>query len=240
MVSWILVLGFLCVSLTSLALFAFVAANVNDGLALTKFDAELAAELHQHAQATPTAVAVFRPITVLGSAAWLTTFAIVGVLLLLRRGHRHVSRVWGLVFAGALLQYGLKAYFQRHRPIFSDPLVLESSWSFPSGHAMGSVIGYGLLAYLLCLLLPRWRLRATVLAFTTLLVLVIGFTRLYLGAHYFSDVVAGYLAGVGWLSGSISGIEWLRGTGRMRFLRDHDAVASAPSPLSDGFEPDVG
>src|SRR5262249_29981901 len=119
---------------------------------------------------------------------------------------------WGWLFvtSGALFQSELKAIFARARPHFAEPFVVESSWSFPSGHAMGSLIGYGLLAYLLAQVVrPLWA-RVAVVGTATLLVAAIGFSRLYLGAHYFSDVVGGYAAGAAWLCACISAGEWVR------------------------------
>src|SRR5205823_14113617 len=85
------------------------------------------------------------------------------------------------------------------------------SWSFPSGHAMGSLIGYGMLAYVLVVL--RFHRRSTqisVLLGAALLIMAVGVSRLYLGVHYFSDVVGGYAAGLLWLAACISGVEIAR------------------------------
>lgn len=199
----------------------------DEDCALTQFDAQLAVSLHEHARANPTTVAILQTLTALGSAKTLTSFAIAVALLMLWRGQHVLSRVWGVVFAGCLLNDALKSFFQRHRPEFSNPFVTEPSWSFPSGHAMGSLIGYGLLAYLLWLAVPR--LRWAVVAGTVLLVTAIGFSRLYLGAHYFSDVIGGYVAGLVWLSVSISGIEMLQRTGRLKLFKNRpQTVISQP------------
>jgi membrane-associated phospholipid phosphatase len=194
---------------------------------LTQFDAQLAVSLHEHARANPTTVAILTTLTSLGSVKTLTAFAIAVALVMLWRGQHVLSRVWGIVFAGCLLNGVLKSLFQRHRPQFQNPFVIEASWSFPSGHAMGSVIGYGLLAYLLWMAVPR--MRSAVVMGTVLLVSAIGFSRLYLGAHYFSDVIAGYAAGLVWLSVSISGIEMLQRTGRLKLFK-HRSPVVVPQP----------
>ncbi len=76
---------------------------------------------------------------------------------------------------------------------------------------MGSLIGYSMLAYLLIVFrADRWQMRLAILSTAALLVLAIGISRLYLGVHYFSDVVGGYAAGVLWLSACITGIEITR------------------------------
>jgi len=75
---------------------------------------------------------------------------------------------------------------------------------------MGSLVAYGMLAYVLVLHLRSTAARNAVIAGAIVLVLVIGFTRLFLGVHFFSDVVAGYAAGTVWLAVCISGLEVLR------------------------------
>ena len=223
---WLLTLG-------ALGMFGIIADGVNDSSALTHFDSLVVATLHEHAQATPTVVAIFKAVTLLGSALTLTILAVAVSAALTWRGHHLLSCVWGIVFAGCLLQFLLKDIFQRQRPQFPNPLILETSWSFPSGHAMASLIGYGLLAYLLWLAWPRWRHRLIVVSATAMLILVIGFSRLYLGAHYFSDVVAGYAAGAVWLTGSISGIEALKRRGRLSFLNRSRLPAVTQGAVGD-------
>jgi membrane-associated phospholipid phosphatase len=88
--------------------------------------------------------------------------------------------------------------------------VVETSYSFPSGHAMESFVAYGMLAYLAVLWLRTWEARVAVICGAALLVVLIGFSRMYLGVHYFSDVIAGYAAGGVWLSALITGAETMR------------------------------
>jgi undecaprenyl-diphosphatase len=91
----------------------------------------------------------------------------------------------------------LKLVFERSRPasIYGG---LES-FSFPSGHATSSMVTYGFLAFLLCVG-QRWRVRVPVIAFTVVLVTLIGLSRLYLGMHWLSDVAAGYALGLAWIA----------------------------------------
>jgi len=81
------------------------------------------------------------------------------------------------------------------RPYFEHPLVLEASYSFPSGHATMSLVSYGMLAYFCVLALRTWRARTALVFGAAPLVLLISFSRMYLGVHYFSDVVAGFASG---------------------------------------------
>ena len=123
---------------------------------------------------------------------------------------------WITAVAGsAALNHLLKGLFARPRPFFEHPLLVETSYSFPSGHAMESFVAYGMLAYLAVLLwLRSWETRVAVICGAALVVVLIGFSRMYLGVHYFSDVIAGYAAGGVWLSALITGAEAMRRGGK--------------------------
>jgi len=133
-------------------------------------------------------------------------------LLLAARREWIVLAGWLAAFAGGgLLDVVLKLVIRRPRPPGAAAFLQHFSWSFPSGHAMASLIGYGMLAYVLTLLwIHRRSAQIAVVLGAALLIIVIGFSRLYLGVHYFSDVVGGYAAGVLWLSACISGLEVAR------------------------------
>ena len=81
-----------------------------------------------------------------------------------------------------------------------EPWITEPSWIFPSGHVMGSLVAYGFLAYLLTRITPAYFPRRTALALLSGLVLLIGFSRIYLGVHFLSDVIGGYAAAAVWLT----------------------------------------
>ena len=83
----------------------------------------------------------------------------------------------------------------RTAAFFEHPLIVESSYSFPSGHAMESLVVYGMLAYFAVLALRAWKWRVAAVVATTLLVLLIVLSRMYLGVHYLNDVAAGHAAG---------------------------------------------
>lgn len=108
---------------------------------------------------------------------------------------------WYVVVAASLIgpvTSGLKLLVGRERPEFADPIFVSDSLSHPSGHSSGVVTLVGLLLVALLRLQPRWTRRLTVTG-AGLLVLAVGLTRMALGAHYPSDVLAGYALGAGWV-----------------------------------------
>ena len=200
----------LAISLGGLWLFGGVTEDVIHHDPLTRFDATLLEWVHAHA--TPAGYAVFDAISLLGSPVMLTILALgVGLLLAARRQWILLAG-WLAAFAGGgLLDAALKLAIRRPRPPYAAAFLHHYTWSFPSGHAMGSLIGYGMLAYLLVVLWTHRRsTRISIVLGAALLIVAIGFSRLYLGVHYFSDVVGGYAAGVLWLSACISGLEVAR------------------------------
>ena len=107
------------------------------------------------------------------------------------------------VLGGETLNLLLKDLFARPRPSFEHPLVVETSYSFPSGQAMESLLVYGMLAYFAVLTSRSQRMRVVSVCGAAVVVALIGFSRVYLGAHYVSDVVGGFAAGGAWLSAVI-------------------------------------
>jgi membrane-associated phospholipid phosphatase len=154
-----------------------------------------------HGRATEPFTDVFRAITTFGNFATLIVVVVIAVAVLWRRGERTDALFVAVAFLGAqVLSSGMKLGFRRERPFFPDPLATESTFSFPSGHALVSLAVYGSIALVVARRLPRRRDRILLLAATGLLVLAIGFSRLYLGVHFLSDVLAGYAAGIAWLA----------------------------------------
>jgi undecaprenyl-diphosphatase len=190
-------------------LFGGVAEDLLTGDPLVRFDRATASYLHS--LATPPLTAFFLTVTALGSVETIVLIGVVVAGVLARRRQWLYLGTWITAVGGsAALNQLLKQLFARPRPYFEHPLLLETSYSFPSGHAMESFVVYGMLAYFAVLALRTWQARAAVVFGTTLLVLVIGFSRIYLGVHYFSDVLAGFAAGGVWLSALITGMEIIR------------------------------
>jgi len=160
-------------------------------------DRQLALWLHLHAAEPLTSLMLgvsllHEPVVVLAVvalfAAWLWR----------REAHYWVLALVVTVPGGMLLNVLLKYVFQRSRPVFEHPLVTLSTYSFPSGHAAAATLLYGFVA---CFLVMEHRGKpAWVLPACALMVLLVAASRMVLGAHYLSDVLAAMLEGLAWLA----------------------------------------
>lgn len=200
--AWSSVVGLLLfVAMT--AILTVLAGQVTSGAPLTILDAKLSDWLHENRSAGLTTFFVF--ITQLGSTLAGSLIAAGLGLYLLRLGRKF----WFVVatftmYSGMVLNRLLKVAFQRARPQFDDPVFAFHGYSFPSGHTMTATIVFGTLAVVL-LALNRtetsspWR-RQLVLTATALVIGLVAFSRVYLGAHYLSDVLGAIAEGLAWLS----------------------------------------
>jgi len=174
---------------------------------VTRFDTTI---LHAiRARTSPAGLRIFEFISRLGSGAALLMIGALAVLFLAwKQRWRLALGVSLTISSGAILERILKWWFHRARPEFAAAYLPEYSYSFPSGHAMTSVIAYGILVYTLirCGVHDRRAQRGIVIG-AGILALTIAFSRLYLGVHYFSDVIAGLITGGLWLAICISLLE---------------------------------
>lgn len=128
-----------------------------------------------------------------------------------RRRERYWLLALALVVPGGMgLNVALKHTFQRARPAFENPVLELSTYSFPSGHTAGATLLYGFLVAYLLLRLQGWRERLLVLAGAALMVGLVGVSRVYLGAHYPTDIVAAMCSGLAWLAVCITGVSTYR------------------------------
>ncbi|WP_423832802.1 phosphatase PAP2 family protein [Streptomyces manipurensis] len=183
----------ICCALLAAALTGLVVAGWQP---LVAYDGQVGRDLHAHAVSHP---GTTRLMQVLSDWVWdpwtLRALAAVAVVLLWRRGDRDRALCVALAtLAASAVQQGMKAAVGRERPVWPDPVDSASFAAFPSGHAMTAAVVCGLLLWLLPRPAPRWAAAAWALAVVS--VLGVGFTRLYLGVHWFSDVLAGWLLGV--------------------------------------------
>jgi undecaprenyl-diphosphatase len=151
-----------------------------------------------HGLANPTLDALMNAATFLGSSPVLAVFVGLAVVLLVSRGRRMEAAFLVVALVGSLLlDDWLKALVQRPRPGFDWAEVWPET-SFPSGHSMDSFVVYLTIALVIWRLGGR-RVGSVALVLAIVLVVSVGVSRIYLGAHWLSDVIGGYLAGALWL-----------------------------------------
>lgn len=177
---------------------------------IAALDLQLAQWLHQHAFEPLTSF--MRAITQLHSVAGIAALS----LLLAWHLWRRKERYWLLTLIvavppGMLLNVALKHSYQRPRPWFDEPLLTLATYSFPSGHTVAATLFHGLLACYLASCVVRGSWRAAVFGGAACMVVLVACSRMYLGVHYLSDVVAAMAEGVAWLAICITGVStWRR------------------------------
>jgi len=188
--------------------FVEIADEIGIGEDLEQFDTALSAALSQHASEQQ--LRIFAAVTDLGDKRFLIPLTAVIAALMLFRRRWVLAITWLVVTAGGgLLNVVLKAIFERSRPEHLHGFASAHGWSFPSGHSSGAFIVYGLLAYLIVIhSTPRWHL--PVAAIAMMLIVCVGFSRVILQVHYFSDVLGGYAFGAAWVAAWIAGLEAFR------------------------------
>lgn len=187
--------GFL-VCLVGVIAFGFLADEMGNG-GMTGFDAFVREGVNSFATPMLTQAAIF--FSFVGDWPFLTLLglALFGFLLYIKWKREAV--IFFITNIGELIfNISLKAVYQRTRPEPLFEYALPDSYSFPSGHALGSFCFFGILAWILAANVKTYRSKGAIYYSAVLLILLIGLSRIYLGVHYPSDVLAGYLAATVW------------------------------------------
>jgi len=200
-------------------LFGAIAQQVVAGAPLTQLDADLATWLHRRV-GSPW-LELLLAITHVHSTVAISCYAIVaGIVLARQQRWRSVVTVIVTVAGGLVLNVLMKLAFQRQRPSFDDPLLTLDTYSFPSGHVAGSTLFYGLCVAWVYRRTPELRWRLAALAVATAALVLVGLSRMVLGVHYLSDVVAAFAEGVAWLALCLTALHaFWRGTAPPRAAR---------------------
>jgi len=190
------------------ALFAAIAAEIGAGETLGRLDQAFADGI---ASAVPISVVrTFALVTHLGDAWVLAVWCVLGATALTIRRRYALAIGFTLAIVGnGLLNTIIKHIFERARPVHDVSIATATGWSFPSGHSSGSLVTYGIIAYVLVRVLPDgWRLPVIVAA--TLIAITTASSRVFLRVHFASDVLAGIALGTVWLVACILSIELAR------------------------------
>lgn len=196
---------------------------------LTSADASVARHLNLLVAPHPLAVRGLVFVTTLGSAAFLVRLVLLAMIVLLVRRRWRLATYLAVTTLGALaLDPTLKALVGRLRPVVPDPIAVGGGNSFPSGHALDSLICYGALV-LVFLPAVSGRGRRILFAAVGTVVVLIGASRILLGVHFVSDVIGGWALGVAWLGLTVYAFELFR----------EQAGRPVAQPLAEGVEPEA-
>ena len=178
----------------------FIVSHISDNvLDREAFEFDRTILLWIHSFANPILDRVMYYFTRLNDPDTAFIVATVVVSILIWKRFYAEARIFAIAcFGGIVLSYGLKAVFGKVRPDLWESAIVDTSFSYPSGHALGSTILYGFSAYLLATHYPRFA--GLIYTLAVLLIATIGFSRLYLGVHWPTDIVGGYGIGFLWLT----------------------------------------
>ena len=188
------------VGLISCLIIIYVIAQISDEvLEKEAFAFDKFILLWIHSFANPTLDSIMRFITRLNDPITVTVIAVIILGLLLWRHYYSEAQIFVVnCLGGVVLSYGLKSVFGKVRPALWQSVIEDNSFSYPSGHALGSTVLYGFIAYLIATRYPRFSL--LIYAVVVSLIGAIGLSRLYLGVHWPTDIVGGYGIGFLWLT----------------------------------------
>ena len=202
-----LIIG-MVLALGSLFLLAWLSTEVMEGDA-AHFDDYIRTVVHR--RATPALTILMRGFTVIGSPWVLWPLVWISLFLLWRAGMRYETVLLAVAMSGSIvLEQGLKLAFHRPRPTPFFGLEAPVSFSYPSGHALFAFCFYGTLASLTVVHAREPGRRALIWSAAALMIFLIGFSRIYLGVHYASDVIAGYAAAFIWITAVTTGFRLRR------------------------------
>jgi undecaprenyl-diphosphatase len=155
---------------------------------------------------------------------------VLAIVLWLRRARRLALWIAATMLGGAVIDEVMKVAINRARPVFSHPVAAAPGPAFPSGHAFTATLGAGVVLLSVLPLISRRGGKALAWAVAALVPLLVGYSRLALGVHWTSDVVGGWLLGVGLLAGTTAGFEiWRREHALPRVVPAAEGVAPEES-----------
>ena len=184
-------------AILALIFFGWLADEALEGDARS-FDDATRAAVHQ--LASPLLTAIMRGFSFVGSTIALTAGTIYVVVRFAMRKLKREAKLFAITMIGAgLLNITLKLAFKRPRPVPFFNLSAPETYSFPSGHSLTSAVFFGALAAILTARMKSKRVRTAVWIVCTVMFLLIGLSRIYLGVHYTTDVIAGFAAALIWI-----------------------------------------
>jgi len=200
--------GFL-LSLAVIGVFASITEGLVDASPLTRFD--VVVWMHLRRSISTDAVHTFALISSFGGRGAMTVLLVIGAVVYALHRRWIELTAWCAAFVGgSLLDASLRFVVRRSELPFADIVLLDWGTGLASGHALGVIVGYGMLAYLVASGTTRALARTSCAVVAIAIVAAITVSRLYLGQHYVSDASAGLAAGLLWLMTCVSGMEIVR------------------------------
>lgn len=210
-------LAFAALSLVFLAIFAAWSYAVFTQPSIAAFDMHLAETFSRRSVDSPLVRPIMVVATYSGGVRANMVLALGGAFWMWRHHRRRFAVAWLLIaIGGGIIVLELKESFGRDRPpaALRDAAVHQENESYPSGHAMGSLIGYGMVGFVLAQRAKKWPTRLMIAASLTAWVIVIGFSRVYLRAHWASDIIGGWLLGLAYVNMCLTIYYWRRARSR--------------------------
>lgn len=224
-----LVVAVLIAAATALMVALLVVAVEGAWAPLRHLDQSVADNLHIQALAHPAWTRAMLWVSTIGSPTVMRVgSAVLAIVLWVRGARRLASWVAATMIGGALIDVLLKTVIGRARPVFAHPVVTAPGFSFPSGHAFTSALAVGVVLLCILPLLHRRSHKAVAWLCALAIVAAVGYSRIALGVHWVSDVIGGWLLGVGLLAATTAAFEAWR--------RDH--ARPSVHPASEGVAPE--
>jgi membrane-associated phospholipid phosphatase len=189
-------------------LFAAI-TEVNRNEPLTTVDARISVYLHAHM--TPRVTTLMLLVSRAHSTWGITimTFAVFAYWWARRMRH-WVATAALSVYGGMLLNVLMKNVFQRARPHFENPILTLTSYGFPSGHTMAATVFYGTMCAFVLSQTRRWHWRGLAISGAVFMIALVGFSRMYLGAHYLTYVLGAMVEGLVWVALTLTAVSLIR------------------------------
>ena len=215
-------LASMTISISTIVLFSWIADEMLEG-DTARFDESIRSLVHSFA--SPTLTHLMFGMSFMGAAGMIALLLVAVGLFAWKRWWRGIGWLLITMLGATILDITLKHGFHRARP---EPFfgTLPQTYSFPSGHSLFSFCFYGVLAGLINARIRSWWLRIVLFVTAATMIGMIGLSRVYLGVHYPSDVVAGYLAGAIWVSTMVV-------ADRLRRTRQGVKVATVPTDAAE-------
>jgi undecaprenyl-diphosphatase len=205
-------------------IFGLIAYYVHQKGSLVQWDITIGNRMHETALNSP---AWIKSIMFAGFFIGLQGYIVIGILLglyfLFKKFWKEFYMVAILLVGEGIFWFFFSKYFARTRPEFTERIGSVLNYpSFPSGHTISGVIGFGLVAYFFVPKISSRFWKAVVIIIAVLMMLFIGYSRFFMGAHYLTDVVAGLAAGVAWTGLVITSIELLFTKGDHKYVKEKE------------------